>query len=238
MTISQELKVKVLTLIATFEGGWEAVGGNFDGQVLSFGPLQWNIGQKTLQPLLADLARRSPDVVARACGHEFLTAVRAGALESFVRTHVLTGTRVRNEWKSRLAQLARTPEARDAFVRHADRYLRGAEGVCRAYKLSTERGFAFAFDRCVQQGWRIREDVSRALAAFDAKQPDAAEWERLKVLAQAYAESANDRWEDDVLSRALSVALGGTDASRRTVHGRRFHLENDFGISYARPWDV
>lgn len=238
MTISPELKAKALRLVADFEGGWTAVGGNFDGQLLSYGPLQWNLGQKTLQPILAALARTAPDVVTQHCGPAFLAACRGGYVESFTRQFILTGTRVRPEWQARLVALAGTPAARDAFVRAADPYLKGAATVCATYGLRTERAFAFAFDRCTQQGTRIRPDVTAALRAFQASKPQAQEWELLKVLARAYADSANDRWQDDVLSRALSVALGGTTQSQRTVHGRRFDLDVDYGISYGRPWST
>ena len=41
-------------------GCFACVAGDFDGQGISFGALQFNLGQETLQPILAELDRRHP----------------------------------------------------------------------------------------------------------------------------------------------------------------------------------
>src|SRR6185369_15628581 len=54
-------EVKALSMTTTFENGrplnFGGLSGNFEGQGLSFGLLQWNIGTGSLQPLLNEFAR-------------------------------------------------------------------------------------------------------------------------------------------------------------------------------------
>jgi hypothetical protein len=59
--ISSKLKRSILSMTGTFETSQKppecfgVVTGNFDGQGLSAGVLQWNLGQGTLQPILKEL---------------------------------------------------------------------------------------------------------------------------------------------------------------------------------------
>ena len=64
--LNQPLDYRCLALTGAFEtaagfpGGFSHVAGNFDGQGISFGALQWNLGQGTLQPLLAQMEKAQP----------------------------------------------------------------------------------------------------------------------------------------------------------------------------------
>jgi hypothetical protein len=58
MSRLQEVKAKALTITSFFEG-WLA--GNFDGQGMSYGYLQWNFGSGTLQPLFLRLFNEFPE---------------------------------------------------------------------------------------------------------------------------------------------------------------------------------
>src|SRR5215510_3714778 len=63
---------KALAITSTFEtghaGSFFGLSGNFDGQGLSFGLVNWNIGTGSLQPLLRDFAREQPARWAQAFG--------------------------------------------------------------------------------------------------------------------------------------------------------------------------
>ena len=58
IAVHQSLSVRCLALTASFETStfppdcFCGIAGNFDGQGLSFGALQWNLGQGTLQPMV------------------------------------------------------------------------------------------------------------------------------------------------------------------------------------------
>ena len=58
-TVRPETAHKALAMTAAFEGGGR-LAGNFDGQLLSWGPLQWNVGKGTLLPLLKRVAELEP----------------------------------------------------------------------------------------------------------------------------------------------------------------------------------
>lgn len=59
---------KCFLLTAAFEGGgYTALSGNFDGQGVSFGFLQWNLGRGTLQPLIKAMHEHDPVAFDRCC---------------------------------------------------------------------------------------------------------------------------------------------------------------------------
>lgn len=53
----------IMHVVARYEtdGCWAAPTGNFDGQWLSVGVMQWNLGRRSLQPILARFAAKYPD---------------------------------------------------------------------------------------------------------------------------------------------------------------------------------
>jgi hypothetical protein len=79
---------RTLSLTGSFETGadephnFAGLAGNFDGQGLSFGAIQWNIGQQTLPELLIEINRQQAAVVQSAFGprydalHEMLSKTR------------------------------------------------------------------------------------------------------------------------------------------------------------------
>jgi hypothetical protein len=51
------------------------LSGDFDGQGISFGVLQWNIGQGTLQTLLAQMDQNHADILGQIFGANYSTFV-------------------------------------------------------------------------------------------------------------------------------------------------------------------
>ena len=227
-TPKPEIREATFRLAAAFEGGMDALAGNFDGQVLSYGPLQWNIGQGTLLPVL----RLFPtDTLLQYLGPQWVEAMKDNnTLRSFVLREVLDSQgRVKPEWTRRLKALARTPEALKAFIGGAMPYFQRAEALLRETGWETERGYALAFDTAVQNGAPRRDHLAEYRRRLSPGNPTQ-EWARLKIWAQVVADLANPRWKQDVLSRKLTIALG-----QGTVHGRYYVLE-EWGISYWRKW--
>src|SRR5829696_9897649 len=66
---SESLEHRCLALTGTFEtstvapGCFSCVVGDFDGQGISFGALQWNFGQGSLQPILERMLRNHREVM-------------------------------------------------------------------------------------------------------------------------------------------------------------------------------
>jgi hypothetical protein len=69
---SLPLELKAVQITSTFEtgrrGGFYGLSGNFDGQGISFGLVNWTIGTGSLQPLLRDFVAQEPDRWATVFG--------------------------------------------------------------------------------------------------------------------------------------------------------------------------
>ena len=228
------LKEKVLRLTSSFEGGWGALAGNFDGQVLSYGPLQWNIGQGTLEPLLKRIYKIDPSSLRDCLGSAGVQALLDGGFEGFVRSVILDASgKPKPVWYGKFARLSISSGAKQAFIFAADPYYQKAQNICIRLQFKSERGYALAFDIAVQNGG-LRSDHIKQFKSGDS--PELEEFQRLKLLAHAVADHANPRWRGDVLARKLCIALGSTSASGRLVHGKSFDIAKDFDIAYQREW--
>lgn len=227
--IKEELKEKLLRLVSLFEvgGDWGRMAGNFDGQILSFGPLQWNIGQGTLQKLLKSIKK---ETLEKHLGKDFVEALYNGTLKDFVIKNVLVGNDVKREWSIKFANLAKEKETIEAFKIAANNYFRRAQLLCEELGFESERALALCFDVAVQNGAPRRDHINEYNKRIKVVNPKH-EWEKLKVLAYVVADLANPRWRNDVLSRKLSIAVG-----EGVVHGHKFNLKKDFDIDYNRKW--
>ena len=238
-TVNPTLPPRVSRMIEAFEGGWLA--GDFDGMILSWGPFQWNLGQGTLQPLLARLVTLAPMLVQQRLGPEIVSAIKAGRIIQFARTNILTPAgHARVEWQRKFARLAQEPITQQVFSDAMRPYLDRGQRLASTLGLETERAYALCCDVSVQNG-AVRTDhvnAFRRRLADGVYAPgvpllnpsDPPEWERLKLLATAVADLANPRWRENVLARKLTIALG-----RGTVHGRAYVMHEDFGIRYWDP---
>lgn len=233
-----EVLRKAMLITEAFEGGW--LTGNFDGQLMSWGPLQWNLGQGTLQPVLRRIADLDRATMAGHLGEGFMDALADdAALERYVRANILTRNGgPKTVWQQRFYALGQEPAALDAFAEAAAPYVARAERDASRLGFASERGFASCLDVAVQNGGVRAEHEARyraTLHSYLAKKGqeggdpafDLEEWEHLKALAYAVADSARPRYREDVLSRKLTLALG-----QGWVHGRAYDLLEDFGLAY------
>jgi hypothetical protein len=232
-------------LTGAFETGapppdcFAGLGGDFDGQGISFGVLQWNHGQGTLQPLLLAIDRDRPDVVDDAF-HEHAAALRtvlqrpraeqlawARSIQDPVRHRVF------EPWRGMLKTLGR----HDAFqVVQCDaargRY-ESALDLCATFGLWSERAVALMFDIVVQNGsigHIVRAEIERDFRAMSVERDGADgspehETARMRVVANRRAEAARPQWVQDVRERKLTIANG-----EGTVHGGHYDLAEDYGI--------
>ena len=235
---------RCLALTGTFETSmgipdcYAGLAGDFDGQGISFGVVQWNIGQGTLQPMLAEMLAQHPDVMAQvfqgnlAAIQSMLTQPLAAQL-AWARSiqdparHTLFAP-----WNGMFQALGRTPEFQAIEVEHANAIHQAAVGLCQRFGVTTERALALMFDIRVQNGSigaateaLIRTDYAAIPA--DAAPMDA-EVAKLRSIANRRAEASNPQYVEDVRARKLAIANGGG-----TVHGRVYDLEGQFGIRLA-----
>lgn len=229
---------KCLALTGSFETStgvpdcYAGIAGDFDGQGLSFGALQWNIGQGTLQPMLAEMLANHQDAF-----QEHYDAVRtmlAAALgEQLAWARSIQDPvhhTIHEPWLGLFKALGRTPEFQAIQVKHAVAIHQRALALCRQFGLSSERGLALMFDICVQNGSISLQTEAKIRADFAAGANS--EVAKLQSIANRRAEATKAQFVEDVRTRKLTIANG-----QGMVHGRPYDLGSEFGIG-LEPIDI
>jgi hypothetical protein len=234
---NKDIALRCLSLTASFETGsmppdcFCGVAGDFDRQGLSFGALQWNLGQGTLQPLLSQVFEQHPDV-CRDIFHEnfeVVTALRDSTRDeqvAFARSiQNRANFRVNEPWRGMLKQLGRTSEFQRVQAQHAEKIHARALAMCRDYGLTTERGAALMFDICVQNGSISPVIKAQILADFAGLANGSDQVARMRIIANRRSAAARAEFVNDVRTRKLTIAEG-----TGTVHGIHYDLKDQFGI--------
>jgi hypothetical protein len=235
----QSLAYRCLALTAGFETGttppecFAGLAGDFDGQAMSFGVLQWNLGQGTLQPMLKQVNAQAPDAV-RACmgdGYaEFVSFLGMGKDQQMAWARGKQANKKwQDPWRSRFKALGRTAQMQQIQVDGANaRYKQGLTLV-QQYGLWSERAAALMFDVVVQNGSikdATRQLIQADFAKLDPALPKAdAEVAKMRIVANRRAEAASAKFVEDVRSRKLTIANGAG-----SVHGDKYDLEKTYGI--------
>ncbi|MDP4175971.1 MAG: peptidoglycan-binding protein [Bacteroidota bacterium] len=243
------LKERVLALTGAFETGelfpecFAALGNNFDGQGISFGVLQWNFGQNSLQPLLRKMNCTYPGICKEALGFLYTDFERMLNMnskdqlawsKSIQYIHVESGkTRwsIDTEWTKAFKALGLTDEMICIETEAAGIVYKNALSLASDYQVSTERGVALMFDILTQNGKldkngagsRIKDDfrkISNDLSMEDKQV------EKMKIIAIRRAEVCSSSFSKDVLDRKLTIAQG-----KGVVHSRFYKLDRDFNIT-------
>ncbi|MDZ7718551.1 MAG: peptidoglycan-binding domain-containing protein [Balneolaceae bacterium] len=235
--LNEELSYRCLALTGSFETGkpppdcFAGITGDFDGQAISFGALQWNIGQKSLQPLLLKMDEQHPDIMeeifADYCGElrEILKARQEQQMDWARSLQDPNRFVLREPWRGLFKSLGRNKKFQDMQVESADRLYDAAIDLAEDYGLKSERAVALMFDIKVQNGSIYEYVKEQILRDFDQLPENAGEEEHLVVVANRRAEASNPRWVEDVRTRKLTIARG-----EGTVHGMHYNLEEDYGI--------
>jgi len=239
------LAYRCLALTGTFEtnqplpGCFSGLSGDFDGQGISFGALQWNFGQQSLQPLLQEMLQAHHQVMETVFHSQLpvLTeALNAGQedLMSWARSiqHPVKHT-LHDPWRGMFKSLGRTDECRAVQTDQAENMFHKAEDYCREYDLWSERAMALMFDIRVQNGSisrlvraQIQADIQELAGDLDEAGLEQA---KLRIIANRRAEASNPRWVEDVRTRKLCIANG-----EGRVHGRHYDLEGQYGLRLTR----
>lgn len=247
--IEESMNYKCLTLTGSFETGkqfpecFSGISGDFDGQGLSLGVLQWNFGQNTLQPLLKEMIKKNPKIVKTLFNtisdkkyDDLVKALNSDKekLMEFARSiqHPVKHY-IYKPWKKMFKLLGETTEFRDLQVKYSKKQYRSALKLCSDYGLWSERGIALMFDIKVQNGSISRAVKGEILKAFD-KLPkrlskENLEVRKMRIIANKRAEASNPRWIEDVRSRKLCCAN-----SKGIVHGVNYDLDKQFAIGLEK----
>jgi hypothetical protein len=154
-----------LGVSGAFENGggasYDTVDGNFDGQGISVGILQWNAGQGTLQTLLIKISESmgwdKMQTFFKSSIHQLATAVPSDAIQFCLDHYIETGTKnidpaAKALWQKFLTQpesiAAQAFLAQQTVLAHAKRLV---TMYTPAYA-NRVRPYAFFFDVCTQEG--------------------------------------------------------------------------------------
>lgn len=236
--LDEPLDYRILALTASFETGsppprcFSGISGDFDGQGISFGVLQWNFGQGSLQPLLDKMDERHPEVMQEVFGghlDRLRSVLQSSQDEQMQWTHSIQGhanTALDEPWYGLFKQLGNCREYQRIQVEAARGIYEAALGLASNYGLDSERAVALMFDIKVQNGSISGLTKRQIRKDFDALADDADEVARLRIIANRRAEASNPRWIEDVRIRKLTIANGNG-----SVHGIHYELDRDYGIS-------
>lgn len=237
---SAPLLNRCLALTGTFETSryppesFLGLSGDSDQMGISFGVCQWNIGQGTLQPLLAQMFEQHADV-SQSIFHEHFDTVKALGTASLVdqlafSRSIQVRDQVMEPWKGMLLTLGRTSEFQAVQADHASRIYDQALNLCSTYGLFSERAVALMFDIVTQNG--SIDPIVKALILADFKQvPNDAESEvaKMRIVANRRAEASKKQFVDDVRTRKLTIANG-----IGSVHGLVYDLEDMYCITLGK----
>lgn len=232
--VPYNLNRKVLELTGTFETSspppecFSAINGDFDGQGISFGALQWNLGQGTLQALLSRMAVDHQELMSDIFGLKYPELVRNLLSTGNRKAHVIWSKTIQDSrgriiepWLGYFKVLGRTTEFQQIQIDAADVISDRAASMTREYGLKSQRAIALMFDIVVQNGGIPNVVKSRILRERKNNELD-----MLFVIADCRADAVNPRWVEDVRARKQTIAAGAG-----VVHGRYYNLESQYGIT-------
>ncbi|HJZ81050.1 MAG TPA: hypothetical protein VKD91_11920 [Pyrinomonadaceae bacterium] len=173
-------ELKAVRITSTFEtgrpGGFDGLSGNFDGQGLSFGLLNFTIKAGSLIPLLQEFINKYPSRFAAVFGPDagrFKDMVFATKPDpanprrrirdverqmAFVNNQMnliprkASGNKIIEPWKTYFGRLEQDPEFRKIQVRAVRKALGRARYWFDYFGFKTERGFVFMFDLVSSHG--------------------------------------------------------------------------------------
>src|SRR5699024_9091495 len=236
-TLKQTLANRCLALTGSFETGepppacFSGLAGNFDGQGISLGCLQWNVGQGTLQPLLKEMTEHHPRVMNRVFKDKIL---ELQAVLNSTRTEQMDWARsiqgnnneVKEPWNKMFRKWGKQHAFQQIQVQAAHPRFDEAVELAGNYDLRSERGVALMFDIKVQNGG-ISDHTEEQIMQDAGDLPDwsSGEVARMCIIANRRAEASNEQWIEDVRKRKLTIATG-----RGLVHRIHYAIGKDFNI--------
>lgn len=238
--LAQPVATRCLALTGSFETStlppecFCGVTGDFDGQGISFGALQWNLGQGSLQPMFAQMIRDHRPV-CEGIFHEHLATMESMLSQpvaeqlTFARSLQDLRRRVIEPWNGMLRTLGRTAEFQAIQTAAASKVFDRAVAMAKEYGLQSQRGVALMFDIVTQNGSisnAVKSQIFRDFAGVTQDPGPQRETERMRIIASRRAAVARPQFRADVLSRKMTIAEGAG-----TVHGLPFDLERQFGLT-------
>ena len=142
---------------------------------------------------------------------------------------------IEDSWRTAFRGLGSTPEFQAIENQHMQPYIDKAVEIANKYGFKSERGLALAFDIAVQNGG-VRKTANQTIIDNIKNQEInlgrvLTEVEVMKIVANAVADASRQQFREDVRSRKMTIATGTGN-----VHGQRYNVYEDYGISRVRSW--
>jgi hypothetical protein len=241
---------KCLSITSSFEGAsYGGSSGNFDGMGASAFALQWNIGQRTLQPLLMAMYQKDYIKFKNLIGDENKTQLLTDlclapdreTIQDFITLATIGkpfsipqgkeniffrgGISLRPEWINIFKVLGEN--FRDQQLDAAQHYFDQAIGECKKFRLDTERSISFMFDFCVQRGKGNLSDEEKEFLSIPVRPDTVDDDDRTLnwILVHDTAE-IKSQWQADCRARRNCIINDGG-----VVHGREYDLGGEFGLT-------
>jgi hypothetical protein len=231
MSLKKTILNQAIQITSAYEGsGFDEVTGNFDGQGLSYGFLQWNFGQGTLQPIFKNLFARYSGVVSAILpnnGDSLRQALANQQTKQWATERQINNV-MREPWKSALKNLGHTLEMQALQMEAAQYYIDTAVNQCGQFGVYTDRAFCLLFDIAVQNG-------SAPHVTFD---DNVAYMDRLNAIVNATVSKSNSQWRSDVRNRKMAI-VNGTGTVNGDVVNYTFYDAGAFYDDYMNaPLDI
>jgi hypothetical protein len=231
LSTAEQKAVEITSLFETGKrGGFYGLSGNFDGQGLSFGLVNWTIGTGSLQALLRDFAREQPARWAQVFGQHapaFLMVITPDskaakkvqlkfAVEQMNTSTLVKGTTkwsIKEPWVTYFKRLSEDKEFQQIQVRYVRNLLKRADYFCQYFKLKSEMAFAYMFDAVSSHGkwWLTKKFAGREKRRIEIE----------KKLAALTAQPGDGRVPEADILLAIADILSATSAARWAAHARR-----------------
>ena len=220
-------------ITSSFEGtDWGTVSGNFDGQGISLGLLQWNLGTGSLQDNI--LLHINP------MSYEFPVPItpllRMTPKESLIwcKDNILDlNNKVKPEWREAFKAFLTNETIINIQKRAIDKYFHRAKELCgkMGFNQDNKRVMAWCFDLAVQS-WSLqieppkpnKEQTESIITMYD--QQNAVAWHGINftneqqiliIASHLRALKCKPEWRRDFFIRKSVIAVG-----RGTVHGKKY----------------
>ena len=238
---NQPLAHRCLALTGAFETDqpppecFAGLSGDFDGQGISFGVCQWNLGQGSLQPMLEEMNQNHTDILLQIFDQqypEFVAMLGSSRQEQLAWARSIQNPKhvLIEPWRGQFRALGRRPEFQGIQGEHAAKLYEDAQALCVDCGVFSGRAVALMFDIKVQNGSiskLVKAQIGQDFSLLDTSaDPTDLEVARLRIIANRRAEAANSQWVEDVRARKLAIANGAG-----LVHGNHYNLAEQYGIT-------
>jgi len=226
--ITDSLRNTILLNTGFFEGddGYSNISGNFDGQGISFGILQYNFGQETLQPILRAYYNGKEEDLIYCFGQNKSDTLKNVVFNCSTTEQISWGDsistsngNVKTEWSTPFKALGKLSACISLQRSYASSYVDRAAYLAKKCGISSTQGYACLFDFSV-----VKWGLGSLLDYTEVKNSGTAELTKLNKFASKITNI-------DVKNRFVAIKDGSG-----YVHGKNYDISDFPNLNYTKKW--